>query len=175
MSYAIQFERRISMAHRLIAGASEKCATPHGHNEYIRVWLQPENLPLLAPYNMVASFEDLKRAWHRWLDDVVDHALQLNHTDPLLSYFQQHEPQRLSRIMVTPYDPTTEMTCALYACKLQALIAAESLPVTLHALEVEETPTNKVRLDALAQDATILMLQRQQGWWNRPDLSMNDL
>ncbi|MCI1440649.1 MAG: 6-carboxytetrahydropterin synthase, partial [Acetobacter peroxydans] len=33
------FTRRFSMGHRLIHGASESCAVPHGHNELVTVRL----------------------------------------------------------------------------------------------------------------------------------------
>ncbi|MEG0819491.1 MAG: 6-carboxytetrahydropterin synthase [Brevundimonas sp.] len=33
------------MAHRLIADAGSKCAVPHGHNEFVKVTLEPPRSP----------------------------------------------------------------------------------------------------------------------------------
>ena len=78
MSLALRFTRRFCMAHRLASGASAKCATPHGHNEQVSVELEPKAPATLdGAKNMVAEFAAAKRRWHRWIDERVDHALQL--------------------------------------------------------------------------------------------------
>ncbi|MEJ1936503.1 6-carboxytetrahydropterin synthase, partial [Nostoc sp. NIES-2111] len=59
--FSLVFSRRYSMAHRLIAGLSEKCAVPHGHNEIVTVTLRavtPARLDGAA--NMVVPFERAK-------------------------------------------------------------------------------------------------------------------
>ena len=101
MTFAVQFTRRFSMAHRLSHHASPKCATPHGHNEYVTVEIvRPGATVLCGKSNMLREFSELKEAWHGWIDGSVDHALQLSEHDSLLGYIDQEHPEW--RIMVTP-------------------------------------------------------------------------
>lgn len=169
----IEFTRRFSMAHRLLAEEHSKCAIPHGHNEYITVIFSPiEAVALDAKKNMVAPFASLKKTWHRFIDEAVDHSLQLSIDDPLLRYFQEHEPNRLEQVMVTPGDPTTEVVCMLLSHKCRAFLKAENHPFELHSLSIEETPTNKV---TLASDDRVQIDGDFSSWWfHRPDLTIND-
>ena len=122
--FKLEFTRRFSMAHRLLNGGHIKCATPHGHNEYVTVTLEavkPE--PLDGAANMVEPFALAKRRWHKWIDSHVDHAFHLSDSDPLLGYFQTHEPDKLALILVTPGDPTTEVLAVCFMAKINALLA----------------------------------------------------
>jgi 6-pyruvoyltetrahydropterin/6-carboxytetrahydropterin synthase len=173
--FNLVFSRRFAMAHRLIAGASEKCAVPHGHNEIVTVTLtarRPE--PLDGHANMVLPFERAKATWHRWIDGYVDHALQLSGADPLIEWFAQHEPQRLDRILVTPGDPTTEALACCMMAKLNSFLAADGARLSCAKIQIEETPTNAVVFDgdpvrALPNASDLLP------WWLRADMSINDL
>lgn len=173
--FNLVFSRRFAMAHRLIAGMSEKCATPHGHNEFVTVHLmatEPQRLD--GHVNMVEPFERAKSAWHRWVDNHVDHAFQLSDADPLLDWFRQHEPQRLSRIMITPGDPTTEVLACCMMAKLNTLLEQDGGRLICTQIEVQETPTNTVRFtgDPLPMLPTVAVGER---WWRRADMSINDL
>jgi 6-pyruvoyltetrahydropterin/6-carboxytetrahydropterin synthase len=166
------------MAHRLLAGGSPKCMTPHGHNEIVSVRLVAARAERLnGDANMVESFERAKGTWHRWIDEHVDHALQLSEDDPLLDYFECHEPRQLTRLLVCPGDPTTEVLAACFMAKLSAFLAAAGGRLRCAELAIEETPTNKVTLCAPAEAA--LPLRATAGgasrWWQRPDMSINDL
>jgi len=167
----LRFSRRYAMAHRLIAGTSEKCAIPHGHNEIVTVELASTQQFELGGANALAPFETIKRRWHGWIDGAVDHALQLDAADPLISYFRANEPQRLARIMTFPGDPTTEAQAILFFRKLSAFLAAEALPFALHRLSIEETPTNSVTVERAFMES----LRIPAGWWTRADNSINDL
>ena len=169
------FSRRFSMGHRLILGASESCALPHGHNETVTVRLQATRPARLdGSANMVLPFARAKAAWHRWIDESIDHALQLGQNDPLLGWFATHEPARAARIVVTPGDPTTELMTCLMMAKLGAFLAADGGLLRCVEIRLEETPTNSVVFDGdpLAMlpvpDAVL------QHWWHRPDMSIND-
>lgn len=168
------FSRRFAMAHRLIAGAEEKCATPHGHNEHVIIELAPLEPFRLGGANALASFAQTKGRWHAWIDDQVDHALQLNAADPLIEYFRSQEPQRCARLMVFPGDPTTEAACLLFFMKLQAFLRADGAPYKPQRVRLEETPTNCVEIDA-AYIASLDLPASGAHWWNRPDMSINDL
>jgi len=172
--FSLVFSRRYAMAHRLLSGGSEPCAAPHGHNEVVTVTLRATNPgPLDGGANMVEPFARAKATWHRWIDSHVDHALQLAATDPLLGWFREREPERLSRILVTPGDPTTEVLACLMMAKLSAFLEADGGRLACAAIAIEETPTNRVEFagDPLAA----LPAGANDGWWRRPDMSINDL
>ena len=171
---ALVFSRRFSMGHRLILGASESCALPHGHNEIVSVRLEatrPARLDGAA--NMVLPFARAKATWHRWIDERLDHALQLGEDDPLLDWFMRQEPARAARIVVTPGDPTTELMACLMMAKLGAFLKADGDALCCVEIRLEETPTNMVAFDG---DPLALIPVRgaAQGWWRRPDMSIAD-
>ncbi len=88
----LSFTRRFSMGHRLIAGSSERCAVPHGHNEFVTVTLQactPARLD--GKCNMVVPFAEAKTRWHDFIDTRLDHAFQISSSDPLLAWFIENE------------------------------------------------------------------------------------
>lgn len=163
------------MAHRLTAGDSEKCAVPHGHNELVTVTLRArKHVPLDGAANMVEPFARAKARWHRWIDEHVDHALQLSSTDPLLGWFAAHEPHRLARILVTPGDPTTETLACCMMAKMNAFLESDGGRLICYEIRLEETPTNAVSFqgDPLAALPKVL---DAEPWWSRPDLSINDV
>jgi 6-pyruvoyltetrahydropterin/6-carboxytetrahydropterin synthase len=169
--FSLVFSHRYSMAHRLLSGKAPKCAVPHGHNELVTVYLQPMGEARLDQQtNMVVEFGQAKTRWHQWLDDQVDHALQLSHLDPLLGYFKAHEPDKLARLLITPGDPTTEMLAACFKAKLQSFLDEQNLSLQCVSIEIEETATNKVIFTGDSQHHV-----PEKGWWNRPDSSINDL
>lgn len=171
--FSLTFSRRYAMAHRLLSG-SDKCAVPHGHNEIVTVRLQataPARLDGIA--NMVEPFERAKGMWHRWIDDAVDHALQLSQTDPLIGWFEAREPHRLGRLLLTPGDPTTEILACCFMSKLNAFLAADGGRLTCVEIALEETPTNTVRFDGDPQD-WLPAAAPGGAWWLRADMSIND-
>ena len=176
--FSLVFTRRYSMAHRLMADVRSKCAVPHGHNELVTVRLQATATRRLdGVANMVEPFEATKTRWHRWIDEEVDHALQLSDRDPLIGYFRDHEPDRLARLLVTPGDPTTEMLAACFMAKLNAFLAKDGSGLRCVEVVVEETPTNTV---TFAGDPADVLPERpaaanRADWWWRADSSINDL
>ncbi len=175
LSPALVFSRRFSMGHRLILGASEVCALPHGHNETVTVRLQATRPSRLdGGANMVLPFARAKATWHHWIDDRLDHALQLGEGDPLLQWFTIHEPARAARIVVTPGDPTTELMACLMMAKLGVFLEAEGGALRCAEIRLEETPTNSVVFDG--DPLAMLPMPRAAGqcWWRRPDMSIAD-
>jgi len=173
--FSLVFNRRFAMAHRLIAGLSEKCAVPHGHNEIVTVTLRAATPASLdGGANMVVPFERAKGTWHRWIDDHVDHSLHLSADDPLLDWFAGREPHRLARILVTPGDPTTEVLAACMMAKLSAFLAADGGHLICAEVRIDETPTNTV---SFAGDPRAILpsVAQARPWWARPDMSINDL
>jgi len=162
------------MAHRLRFDRNSKCATPHGHNEFVCVSLQarPEARGIdWGGSNYAASFAALKTHWHAFIDNSLDHAFQLGAGDPLISYFQQHEPDIVPRLLVIGGDPTTEAVATALYLKLNAILARHVPDFECVRFEVEETPTNSVVL--LPSD--VAGPPPLGDWCRRADLSINDL
>ncbi len=125
----------------------------------------------------MAPFSDLKKIWHQWIDDHVDHSLQLSHQDPMLDYFRDKEPENLAHIMVTPGDPTTEALAALFLSKINAILKDQGVGVRCQKIEIRETPTNTVTFSGDPQlvISTAQYIGPEIPWWQRPDMSINDL
>ena len=163
------------MAHRLRFDRNSKCAVPHGHNEFVTVSLQPRPEAKGIDWgasNYAASFSVLKAQWHTFVDDSLDHAFQLGHDDPMIGYFQQHEPDLMPRLLVIDGDPTTEAVATALYMKLNAILAIYLPDVVCSRLELEETPTNSV---VLGLDDVLGCPVRLGEWCHRADLSINDL
>lgn len=168
----IEFTRRFAMAHRLRADPRSKCATPHGHNEFVTVSLAADEAPDWGASNMAAPFERLKARWHGWIDGAVDHALQLDAADPLVDFFRAHEPERLPRLMLFEGDPTTEAAAVGLRRKLQAFLREEAPGWRCVRLRLEETPTNAVVLEG---DGAGAAGWAPGAWCDRADQTINDL
>lgn len=169
----IRFSRRFSMAHRLLADAASKCVVPHGHNEFVHVTLRTDRDLEFGGSNYVASFERLKTRWHRFIDQSVDHAFQLNAADPLLGWFLDHEPERAARLMVFEGDPTSEALAIALRRKLDVILIDEASPFRCVGLTLEETPTNAVLIGetlSLAEQGWM-----SGSWMDRSDETINDL
>lgn len=175
MAFTLQFERRFSMAHRLLSGHSTKCSIPHGHNEFIRISLTcvEETRKLNHQDNMVTDFASAKNQWHKFVDEYLDHSFQLRQDDPLITYFKKNEPEHLKRIIVTPGDPTTEMLCACLMSKLDNMLQSNNSLLVCSAFELEETPTNTVILSGIKSYEP--HLPAGNFWWQRGDFTINDL
>ncbi|GAM98586.1 6-carboxytetrahydropterin synthase [alpha proteobacterium U9-1i] len=169
----MEFTRRYAMAHRLLATDSPRCAVPHGHNEFVTVKLAPLERFRFSATNSTAPFERVKKRWHQWIDEAVDHSLHLGEGDPLIAFFREREPQRLNQIMTFQGDPTTEALAACFWLKLSAFIADDRLPFRLEELRIEETPTNTVVVSEATFDAATCGL-RAGAWPWRADMSIND-
>jgi len=170
----LKFTRRFSMAHRLLQSGSEKCEIPHGHNELVTARLEyTGKTPFCSSSNIGADFSELKGDWHRWIDNSVDHAFQLGGSDPLIDYFNTHEPQRLERLLITLSDPSTECLAALFLCKYQSFLTAIAASFDVVCIELCETPTNSVVINR--DDLYLFPSLAGEGWWRRADASINDL
>ncbi|KMQ92621.1 6-pyruvoyl tetrahydropterin synthase [Lasius niger] len=167
------------MAHRLISGKSEACAIPHGHNEYVTLFLAKgvnhQGDRLDAQANMLMPFAEAKKRWHHFIDNHVDHVFQLSDKDPLIDFFQTKEPERLKRIMVTPGDPTTEMLAALLLAKANQFLKEDGSFLQAKAILIQETPTNSVRFEGNPADILPSLPKKENGyWWERADNSISD-
>ncbi len=171
--FVLKFDRRYSMAHRLNSGAAPNCQVPHGHDEVVCVEIVDKaNRGLNQDTNMLVEFSQVKGRWFEWVDRKLDHSFHLGAKDPLIAYFQDNEPHLLARILVTPGDPTTEIRAACFAAKLKAFLGQENPDYRCRKLRIQETPTNAVEFFPGNRPA---VASGTDFWWNRPDLTINDL
>lgn len=170
----LSFTRRFCMAHRLRHSGSQRCSTPHGHNEYVTARLNYcGDRALDTSSNVAADFSELKHEWHTWIDNHVDHSLQIADDDPMLEYFRANEPEQLPRILTTPGDPSTELVSALFFSKYTCFLQKIGAPFEVASIELCETPTNTVVIQP--SDLVLFSALERAGWWRRADHSINDL
>ncbi len=166
------------MSHRLFNLKNGKCFVPHGHNEFVKVYLVSQGADDLdGVSNMTSKFETLKKTWHNWIDNAVDHSMQMTAVDPLLDYFKENEPGNLQHLLITPGDPTTEVLAACFYSKINAFLKHDGLEMKCIKIEIEETPTNTVIFHGDPEKAisTVQYDGPQIPWWQRADMSINDL
>ncbi|MBH9970170.1 MULTISPECIES: 6-carboxytetrahydropterin synthase [unclassified Commensalibacter] len=174
--FDLVFTRRYSMGHRLIHGAGDICATPHGHNEEVSVYLKAHEAERLdGSANMVLPFYYAKKKWHQFVDGSIDHSFQLSEDDPLLPWFIKNEPKRVRHLVVTPGDPTTELMACLLMIKVNTILDAEKTSLYCFKIDIKETPTNTVSFSGNPFDFVPQSKNGQGHWWERPDMSISDL
>ena len=78
------------------------------------------------------------------------------------------------RIGGRPGDRTTELRAALMLAKLTAILADQGDILRVHEIELEETPTNTVRLGGNPQHyLPAVSRPPEQCWWNKADASIS--
>ncbi|HAA87599.1 MAG TPA: 6-pyruvoyl tetrahydropterin synthase [Verrucomicrobiales bacterium] len=162
------------MGHRLVSGAAPNCKIPHGHDEIVTVYIGSDrNRKLDNDTNMLVEFEEAKGLWFDWIDRSVDHSFHVSSEDPIIKYFIENEPNLLPRLLITPGDPTTEIRAACYYAKLSSFLRTKDDDLICTGLQIQETPTNAVSFKCA--DITKFLPSGADHWWNRSDLSINDL
>jgi 6-pyruvoyltetrahydropterin/6-carboxytetrahydropterin synthase len=134
----ISKEFNFDMAHALL-GYDGLCRNIHGHSYTLVVTIKGTPVPDQgSPKNgMLIDFKDLKNLIKSHIIDKLDHSLVLNENTPkdlmdiLLANYD--------KIVVTPYQPTTENMIADIAGQIQALLPAH---IKLHSLRLRETPSS---------------------------------
>ena len=162
------------MAHRLYNSPDTKCFVPHGHNEVVTVTLLATNNKRLdGKENIVERFSKAKKLWHEWIDNYVDHAFQVAESDPLISFFSANEKSTLTRLMVMPGDPTTEILAVCFMAKISAFLKIQNLNLKCKDVMIEETTTNCVKFDGNPADFFPVNCLKER-WWFRSDMSINE-
>ncbi len=166
------FRRKFEAAHRFIEGenANSLCSQPHGHTWSVEVEIEAKNpKPLDGKENMISAFEKVKKHWHKWIDNSVDHAFFYNHRDPLLEFMRKENPQ--GRHLVVAGDPTTEVLCAAFKAKLESILKQYNPDLICSKFTLHETQTNSI---SLSGDPKEHLPQGKDFWWIRADSSISD-
>jgi 6-pyruvoyltetrahydropterin/6-carboxytetrahydropterin synthase len=134
----ISKEFNFDMAHALL-GYDGLCKNIHGHSYTLIVTVIGE--PIIdetSPKNgMLIDFGDLKKMIKGSIVDEYDHALVLNEKTPadLLDKLKEH----YDKIVLTPYQPTTENMLEDLAPRISALLPSH---LKLYKIFLRETPTS---------------------------------
>jgi len=86
---------------------------------------------------MLIDFKDLKNIIKQNIVDKLDHALVLNADTP--NDLMDMLFKNFDKIVVTPYQPTTENMIADIAGQIRNLLPSH---LSLHSLRLRETPTS---------------------------------
>ena len=110
---------RFEAAHALI-GYDGRCRNIHGHTYEIRVTVKGmQIMDDSSPKNgMVMDFGDLKRIVNEEIIDHYDHAFIINHNMP--QEFVDEVKRNYERIIVLPYQPTTELMLIDFSKKIKS-------------------------------------------------------
>ena len=131
-------EFTFDMAHALL-GYDGLCKNIHGHSYTLVVTIKgtPNPDPGSPKTGMLIDFKDLKNIVKENIVNKLDHALVLNEDTPaeLMSMLQKN----YDKIVVTPYQPTTENMIADIAGQISALLPSN---LKLHSLRLRETPSS---------------------------------
>jgi 6-pyruvoyltetrahydropterin/6-carboxytetrahydropterin synthase len=134
----ISKEFTFDMAHAL-HGYDGLCKNIHGHSYTLVVTIKGSPIPdQNSPKNgMLIDFKDLKNIIKDNIINKLDHALVLNDDTPkdLLDVLIKN----YDKIVVTPYQPTTENMIADIAGQIRGLLPQD---LKLFSLRLRETPTS---------------------------------
>jgi 6-pyruvoyltetrahydropterin/6-carboxytetrahydropterin synthase len=134
----ISKEFNFDMAHALL-GYDGLCKNIHGHSYTLVVTIKgtPISEQDSPKTGMLIDFKDLKNIIKEKIVNELDHALVLNTDTPddLMNMLKKN----FDKIVVTPYQPTTENMIADMAGQIKNLLPAH---LTLYSLRLRETPTS---------------------------------
>ena len=90
-------------------GYDGRCRNIHGHSYEMRVTIKgmPIDDPSSPKHGMVMDFGDLKKIVNEEIVDHYDHAFIIN--DQMPKDFIEEVKRHYERIIVLPYQPTTEL------------------------------------------------------------------
>lgn len=119
--------------HRVMNHES-KCATPHGHNYYVHLYAQADQLDSLG---RVIDFSVLKEKIGSWIDQHWDHTFLVYEKDTLLIQALQGVEGKKPPF-ICPFNPTAE-NMALYLLKTVCPLQLEGTGVKITQVIVYET------------------------------------
>ena len=113
-------------AHALM-GYDGRCRNIHGHSYEMRVTIK--GMPIIDPSSpkngMVMDFGDLKKIVNEEIVDHYDHAFIIN--DQMPKEFVEEVKRHYERIIVLPYQPTTELMLLDFSKKINTINSFTSI------------------------------------------------
>ena len=120
-------------------GYDGKCKNIHGHSYILSVTVKGNPITDTSDpkYGMVIDFGDLKKLVKKEIVDDFDHATVFNKNTPHLE-LANHLKNLGHKVLLTDYQPTTEMMVADFADKIKQVLPDH---IQLYALKLQETAT----------------------------------
>lgn len=123
-------------AHTLM-GYDGRCRNIHGHSYEMRVTIK--GMPIIDPSSpkngMVMDFGDLKKIVNEEIVDHYDHAFIIN--DQMPKDFIEEVKRHYERIIVLPYQPTTELMLLDFSKKIKKRLPENVSLVKIFLKETE--------------------------------------
>ncbi len=134
----ISKEFNFDMAHALL-GYDGLCKNIHGHSYTLVVTIKGTPIPDQdsPKTGMLIDFKDLKNIIRESIVSKFDHSLVLNADTP--KDLMDMLTSNYDKIVVTPYQPTTENMIADIADQITKLLPSR---LKLHSLRLRETPSS---------------------------------
>lgn len=143
MTWRVELGHNFETAHRLSTPSSpKKCQSIHGHSWWAKVVIAGESLD---GDGILVEFGAFKKAWRKWLDDHLDHALVVREGDPVIEALLSVVPDM--RIHVLAENPTTEVL-AKTIFEVSKRILHEELGVDPTWARVVEVHIQETRVNA---------------------------
>lgn len=163
------------MTRRMILTGGPEQGLLRGHFAEVHVVCRPTTQFLAGP-NTSPFMDTARNVWSTWISH-LQYSLHCVTTDPLVTFFQSEQPNKLNHIVTTPGDPTAEMLAMLMARKFKALcgnlLELQSLTFSIDALEavtldlpVESSEPQEVQNFMTAPSSSA-------NWWDKNDMSTN--
>lgn len=136
------YKHQTHTAHRL-QDHKGKCKNLHGHTYTITMEFKAEPYNTSTYSGMVMDFADVKNIVGNWIDDMYDHAVVLERTDPLLEVLCKSGLD----IKVYKYReaPTAENMARELLDDINSVLRSEGAYVQCVAVTVEESPGKAAR------------------------------
>ena len=123
-------------AHALM-GYDGRCRNIHGHSYEMRVTIKgmPIDDPSSPKHGMVMDFGDLKKIVNEEIVDHYDHAFIIN--DQMPKDFIEEVKRHYERIIVLPFQPTTELMLLDFSKKIKKRLPQHVSLVKIFLKETE--------------------------------------
>lgn len=171
----LTFTNQFSMSRRMTLTGGPEQGLIRGHFAEVRVVCTPKT-DFLKGSNTSPFMDTARNAWDTWVS-CLNNSLHCTVSDPLVTFFQNEQPNKLNHIVTTPGDPTAEMLTLLMARKFKALcsnlLQLNSITFSLDALEAMtlDFPVDDIESPEIKD--FILAPSNVANWWDKNDMSVN--
>lgn len=168
------FTNQFPMSRRMILTGGSEQGLIRGHFAEVHVVCRPTTQFLAGP-NTAPFMDTARNIWSTWVAS-LQHSLHCTTSDPLVTFFQNEQPNKLNHIVTTPGDPTAEMLTMLLARKFRALCSnLLELRALTFSLDALEAVTIDFPVDAAPAEVNTFLTAPSNvaNWWDRNDASVN--
>ncbi len=169
------FTNQFSMSRRMILTKGPEQGLIRGHFAEVKVVCRSKTNFLPGP-NTSPFVDTARNIWDTWIL-CLNNSLHCMTEDPLVTFFQNEQPNKLNHIVTTPGDPTAEMLTMLMARKFKALchniLHLESIAFSVDALEATTLDFPLTSTDDAKIVEFMTAPDNVENWWDKNDMSVN--